>query len=159
MTGLRLEIGCGRKPNPGFKTIDIESYANPDFLGDFRTMSFSDVEEIYSAHLLEHFDRNEMPEIIKLWHSWLKEGGRIVIEVPDFLGICEQMVKDTNPKRRYWLCRHAFGSQDFDWAYHKEGLWDDKLSSLLSNQGFRVLGIYKKIRRGYLPNLIVEAIK
>ena len=156
---FRLEIGCGRKPLRGFKHIDIEAYANPDFLGDFRTMSFSDVEEIQSHHLLEHFGREEAIKVLELWKSWLKVGGKLVVTTPDFEGICEEFGKVKDPKRMYWLCRHAYGSQEADWSYHRNGWWEDKLRSTFESTGFSVLSIRKFVSRGYLPNITVEAIK
>jgi predicted SAM-dependent methyltransferase len=156
---LRLEVGCGRKPLKGFKTIDIESYAKPDYLGDFRGMSFCDVEEIQAHHVFEHFGRAEALDVLALWRSWLKVDGKLVVEVPDFEAVCEAFSKDYNTKHRYWLCRHLYGSQEAEWAYHREGYWEDKLIQMFSTNGFEVISIRRNITRGYLPNIIVEAIK
>jgi predicted SAM-dependent methyltransferase len=155
----KIEIGCGRKPLKGYETIDIEPYSNANHIGDFRQMHFEDVYEIQTHHLFEHFGRNEAPEILRLWNSWLMPKGRIVIEVPDFEGICSRFTEETDEKKRYWLCRHAFGSQEADWAYHKTGYYESSLTSLLSTCGFRVLKVFRKDSRVYLPNLIMEAEK
>src|SRR3990167_3351952 len=99
-----LEIGCGRMPHKGFKTIDIEEYAHPDYLGDFRTMSFTDVDMIRMHHVLEHFGRDEGIQVLNLLNTWLKPNGLLVIETPDFEGICREFLKDP-----YWMTRHAYG--------------------------------------------------
>jgi predicted SAM-dependent methyltransferase len=156
----RLEIGSGRKPLKGFKTIDIEAYANPDYLGDFRTMCFEDVDEIQSHHLLEHFSRDESIKVLKLWHSWLRPGGKLVVEVPDFEEICNRFISDENEVHKYWLCRHAYGSQEAPWAFHLDGYWEKKLVKMLEEEvGFVVDVVRRRDTRVYLPNLIVEATR
>src|SRR3990167_10704609 len=98
----KLEIGSGRHAHPGYKTIDVEAYAKPTYLGDFRTMSFRDIEEIRSHHLLEHFDRKESIKVLRLWHSWLKPGGKLIIETPDLEGMCKIF---TEKPQRLWANR------------------------------------------------------
>lgn len=155
----KLEVGCGRKPLKGFETIDIEPYSKPNYIGDFREMNFGDVDEIQAHHLLEHFGRGEAPKILKLWYSWLKPGGVLVVEVPDFEGVCVRFSSDLNDKHRHWLCRHIYGSQEAGWTYHKEGYWEKKLVSLVSRAGFKVLSTTKSNSRVYLPNITVKAEK
>lgn len=164
---MRLEIGCGLKPHAGFKTIDVEEYAHPDYLGDFRTMSFKDIEEIRCHHLLEHFGRKEAIDVLKLWYSWLAKGGCLIIETPDFKGICEDFIKTWDldisqrkiDKRRYWLSRHAYGSQEQTWAYHKDAWWEEKFKSILPQLGFKILGFRLDKSRAILPNILVVAEK
>lgn len=156
---IKLEVGCGVRHHKGYKTIDIESYANPDYLGDFRTMMFEDVDEIRSHHLLEHFDRNEAIFVLKLWASWLKKGGVLIIETPDLEGICEEFIKRKQPMNRYWLARHLYGSQEKEWAFHKDAWWEDKFKAILPKCGFKVTDIKKSASRVYLSNLTVRAIK
>jgi hypothetical protein len=156
---MKLEIGSGLKPHEGYTTIDVEEYAHPDFVGDFRTMSFEGLEEIRSHHLFEHFSRDESGEILSLWYKWLKPQGILIIETPDFEGICEQFTKRISRKERYWLCRHAYGSQEQPWAYHKDGWWVEKFRQILPLYGFKITGISKSVSRSYLPNITIVAKK
>lgn len=149
-----LEIGCGRKPHKGFKTIDIEAYANPDYLGDFRTMNFENVQVIRAHHVLEHFGREEGIRVLEQWRSWLRPGGQLIVETPDFEGICHDFLIDP-----YWMTRHAFGSQEANWAYHKDGWYEAKFKNILSTIGFRITDITKSKSRKILPNITVTAIK
>lgn len=165
----RIEIGSGRWPKPGYTHIDIEPSTNPDIVGDFRNMLFKDLEEIRAEHLLEHFDRKEATDILKQWHSWLKIGGRLILETPDLEGICEHFF-DTNSywANKEWLIRHAYGSQEADWAYHKDGWYKEKFEKLLPELGFKIILIKRKhsyVRYGEantryrLPNILVIAEK
>jgi predicted SAM-dependent methyltransferase len=162
----KIEIGCGQKRHEGYTRIDIDPKWDPDIVGDFRTMSFSELEEIRSHHLLEHFSRLEGIDVLKLWNSWLKKDGILTVEVPDFARICEQF-----PKDKYWLARHAFGSQEADWAFHRDGWWREKFEEILPQIGFIILEMHNTesriVRRDekgnkrshFLPNLEVIAKK
>ena len=167
---MKLEIGSGRSPHAGYKTVDVEEYAKPDYLGDFRTMSFSDIEEIRGHHILEHFSRQEAIKVLKLWHSWLKPEGILILETPDLKGICERFVNPKFLADRNWLCRHLYGSQEADWAYHKDGWWDDKYREVFPQIGFEITLIKSKTskviikkeggkERHVLPNILIIAKK
>lgn len=151
---FRLDIGSGEKPHKGYKTIDIEEYAHPDYLGDFRLMSFKDVDEIRSHHLLEHFTRDEGIRVLKLWHSWLRTGGQLIVETPDFEYICKDFTVDP-----YWMTRHAYGSQEAEWAVHKDGWYEAKFRQVLPDVGYGILQIKRNKSRKILPNILVVAIK
>ena len=154
MTTKKLEIGSGRRPHKGYETIDVEAYAKPDHLGDFRKMVFEDVDEIRSHHLLEHFGREEGLSILKRWHSWLKKGGILIVETPDFQGICNHFHTD-----KYWMARHAYGSQEQPWAFHKDAWYEDKFKEVLPKLGFEILSITFSKSRKILPNITVVAKK
>jgi predicted SAM-dependent methyltransferase len=149
-----LNIGCGKRKYRGYTTIDIDSENSPDIVGDFRTMDFKDVDEIRAEHLLEHFSRDEGIQVLKLWHKWLKEGGILIVETPDFEGICRDFEID-----KYWMTRHAYGSQNADWAYHRDGYYEQKFKDLLPNLGFEIVSITKNRSRKILPNIKVVAVK
>ena len=151
---FQLEIGSGRKPHKGYKTVDIEEYAKPDFLGDFRVMTFKDVDTLRAHHVLEHFSRQEGENVLKLWHSWLKKDGLLIIETPDFEGICNNFNKD-----KYWMTRHAYGSQEAEWAFHRDGWYQEKFEFLLPKLGFQVIEVVKSVSRKILPNITVTAKK
>ncbi|MEK9207082.1 MAG: hypothetical protein AAB922_01270 [Patescibacteria group bacterium] len=150
----KLEIGSGRKPHNGYETIDIEAYAKPTYLGDFRTMIFSDIDEIRAHHILEHFSREEGEKVLKLWHSWLKLDGVLIVETPDFEGICENFNKD-----KYWMTRHAYGSQEAEWAFHRDGWYEEKFLFLLPKLGYEILEMRRNVSRKILPNITVIAKK
>jgi len=164
----RIEIGSGKMPHPGFTTIDIEPSSGADIIADFRTLHFENLEEIIAYHLLEHFSREEGIRVLKLWHSWLKLGGTILVETPDFEGICEHFFDKTYYADKAHLVQHAYGSQEADWAFHRDGWYREKFDKLLPELGFRIILIKRKhsyIRYGEsrtrhrLPNILVIAEK
>jgi predicted SAM-dependent methyltransferase len=129
-------------------------------------MTFSDVEEIRSNYLFEHFSRKESIEVLNQWKSWLRVGGKLTLEVPDIEGICKVFGSTRLWADRDTLISHIYGSQERDWAYHKEGWYEDKMRKVLTETGFEVELIKHKhsyIRvngiRYRLPNIMAIAIK
>lgn len=151
---MYLDIGAGRKPHKGYKTIDVESYANPDFLGDFRTMSFSGIEVIRAHHILEHFSEIEAVSVLELWRDWLADGGQLIVETPDFEGICRDFLVDP-----YWMARHAYGDQARDWAFHRSAWYKSKFERVLADIGFSNISVSFNKSKKILPNIVVVATK
>lgn len=150
----KILLGCRAKILKGYKNIDIENHPGVDIVTDFRTLTFHDLDEVRSHHLLEHFSREESFNVIRLWKSWLKVGGHLIIETPDFEGICQNFNKD-----KYWMARHSEGSQEAEWAFHRSCWWQEKFEKILSELGFEILEIRKSVSRKILPNITVIAKK
>jgi ribonuclease HII len=72
---LKLEIGAGTKPQPGYVHHDIRQLDDIEIVCDAR--SFPDDEknkydEVYASNILEHFSRFEIDSILK---EWIREKG------------------------------------------------------------------------------------
>lgn len=165
---IKLEIGSGKFPHDGYTTIDIEESNKPDIVGDFRGMNFENIDEIRAHHLLEHFGRDESVEVLKQWRSWLKAGGRLIVETPDFERICSLWSSGGLWANNEWLARHCFGSQEAEWAYHKDGWYKEKFEKIFPMIGFEIELLKQKhsyVRYGEgniryrLPNILVIAKK
>ena len=154
----RINVGSGRRHLGGYTTIDIESKNNPDIVGDFREMKFENLDEILAEHILEHFSRDEGMVVISQWREWLKPKGILIIETPDFEKICEGFSK-LDKNGRYWFTRHVYGSQEAEWAFHRDGWYEEKFRYVLKELGFDVVNINRNVTHGNLPNIRVSAIK
>lgn len=166
----KVEIGSGKFPRKGYTHIDVEVSAKPDILGDFRTMSFENLDEVMALHVLEHFDRKEGLEVLRQWYGWLKLGGKLIVETPDLERICQFFF--IKPERlwadRQHLNQSLYGSQEADWAFHRDGWWKEKFEEVLPKIGFEIETVWQKhsyIRYGSppvryrLPDIRVVAIK
>jgi predicted SAM-dependent methyltransferase len=149
---MKLHLGCGEKYLEGYVNIDfpdseqsvIKTKADV-YYTNMRELSYPEnsVDEIRSHHLFEHFSRAEALKLLVRWRSWLKPGGVLVVETPDFTTSAALFLKSSSLKRRFELARHIFGSQEAKWADHKD-FWDkEKYSFVLRQLGFKDL----KIRR------------
>lgn len=54
---LRLHLGCGQSPIPGWLNVDVQALPGVDRVLDVRRgLPFSNVASIYAEHFLEHLD-------------------------------------------------------------------------------------------------------
>jgi predicted SAM-dependent methyltransferase len=144
----KLHLGCGKHYLKGYINIDLPFQgqsvmeAKADVYKDIRKLEYDEnsVDEIRHHHLLEHFTRQEALKLILQWRKWLKSGGLLVIETPDFEE-CFKFFLGSNFKNRFRIARHIFGSHESDWAIHRD-FWDkDKFEFVLNKLGFEVVSV------------------
>ena len=82
----KINMGCGKR-NFGPDWIHIDG-GNYDHLHskDINILPFEDntIDLIYSSHVLEYFDREEVMLVLKEWKRVLKTGAILRLAVPDF---------------------------------------------------------------------------
>jgi glycosyltransferase involved in cell wall biosynthesis/predicted SAM-dependent methyltransferase len=166
-TGLKLHLGCGETYFPGYLNIDspssqhtVQRTSKADLYADLRQLEYptASVQEIRSHHVFEHFDRVTALRLLMDWYGWLKSGGQVVIETPDFRRCAEEFVRSNSPAEQHKLIRHLFGSQEASWAVHYDGWHQDKFQSTLTALGFQDLRFsYSEWQGTY--NITVRASK
>jgi SAM-dependent methyltransferase len=86
--GIRLDIGGGQSPNPGFVNIDIEPFPTVDIVHDLEVFPWPlDDESVLVAtasHVLEHINPHKGVFIKFMDEVWrvLKPGGQFAFVVP-----------------------------------------------------------------------------
>lgn len=126
---MRLNVGSGWFPLEGWTNID--QHAPADIQGDFRNMTFRDVDEINASHLLEHVSWRETGQVLSLLRSWLRDGGKLTVEVPDMQTIMRQ-----GPSGDLWL-PYVYGSHEHDGEHHKAGFTKASLDDALRQARYR----------------------
>jgi len=125
---VRLNLGCGDKILTGYINVDIatERASNvPDVVCDVRDLSiFSEnyADEILAVHVVEHFWRWEVANVLKEWIRVLKPGGVMILECPNLLSACEEFLR--NPKV------HALPGPEGQrtmWVFYGDPRWQDPL--------------------------------
>jgi predicted SAM-dependent methyltransferase len=99
--GIRLNLGSGPFPLPGFINIDQFENVKPDLVCDVLSLPYEPetVSEIYAGHILEHFRFDDGMKALRYWHSILCHGGTISVSTPDFDFLARKYLSDPSPER------------------------------------------------------------
>lgn len=165
---MKLHLGCGQVYLDGYTNIDfplsehtVQEKSVADEFHDLTKLYYKakSIDEVRLHHVYEHFPRHIALAMIISWHTWLKQGGRIHIEVPDFEESAKLVVdnKASDHDRKVAL-RHIFGSNEAPWATHYEGWSEHSLREVCELLGFKNIQIEKT---SYMAtrNVIVRATK
>lgn len=94
---VKVELGSGFHGIPDFIHIDAVKVGNVDFEADIRNLKDlipnDIVDELYSAHVLEHISYTEVAEVLQEWCRILKPGGMLTIKMPDLDFACKAYVE------------------------------------------------------------------
>ena len=122
----KLNLGCGDKILPGYINVDVvESRAGfkPDVLCDLHHLTaFEDgsVDEILSVHVVEHFWRWEVLDVLREWTRVLKPGATMILECPNLLSAAQELL--TNPDEG--AMPDARGQRTM-WVFYGDPAWQD----------------------------------
>lgn len=125
---LRLNLGCGDKLLPGYvnvDTVDERAGRVPDVQCDIRSLPvFEDnsADEILAVHVVEHFWRWEVVDLLKEWVRVLKPGGKMVLECPNLLSACQELLKDPDKN-----ASASSAGQRTMWVFYGDPAWKDPL--------------------------------
>lgn len=155
---MKLHLGCGERYLNGYINIDypitkhtIQKQIVADRLIDIQKLKYpkGSIEEIRLHHVFEHFSRAITCALLVIWHTWLKKGGLLQIEVPDFSTMAFKIINPFFPRKEKSVAnRHIFGSQEASWATHFTGYTSNDIKNLLEKFGFKVNKINKSNWKG-----------
>jgi SAM-dependent methyltransferase len=125
---VKLNLGCGDKILAGYVNVDVapsRAGKKPDVICDLhRLESFEDgaADEILAVHVVEHFWRWEVVDVLREWARVLKPGGSMILECPNLLSACQQFLADPE----------AFSGpgpegQRTMWVFYGDPRWRDPL--------------------------------
>lgn len=139
---MKLHLGCGSKYIEGFIHVDARPHEHVDYIASADNLSmFGDgsADLIYSCHLLEHFKRGKVQEVLKEWFRVLKPGGVLRVCVPDF----SKLVKLYNEKKDLSVIMGPlYGRQDYEYNIHYVTFDFETLKSHLEQAGFSEVRTY-----------------
>jgi len=125
---VKLNLGCGDKILEGYVNVDVvaaRSGKAPDVQCDLRQLKpFEDgiADEVLAVHVVEHFWRWEVEDILREWVRVLKPGGRMVLECPNLQSACEAFLADPEVASR----EDAAGQRSM-WVFYGDPQWRDPL--------------------------------
>lgn len=128
---MKLDLGAGDISPAGFTPM---GNAHGSSLYPLSVADGS-VEEIRASHVLEHFARAEVPNVLKEWVRALKPGGKLKVAVPDFAKIAENYISGVNePTDGY-----VMGGQTAPDDFHKSIFDSTYLRKMMSDAGLVLL--------------------
>jgi len=155
---MKLHLGCGQKYLEGYINIDypvsehsVQKKSVADIHADITRLSYpaSSIDEVRLHHVFEHFTRPVACGLISTWRFWLKPGGILHIEVPDFQRTAFTVLNPFSSLRSKTIAlRHIFGSHEASWAVHCEGWTVSQLGNILKKLEFEILETKKNSWKG-----------
>lgn len=138
---MRLDVGSGPFPRPGFRTVD-RFVEGADFRADMWALPVPDgsVEVLFSSHALEHVPRARVAPTLAEWRRVLRPDGRVELEVPDLAYACRFFLKHAGtPDDVGFPLQVLFGNQAHEGEFHMTGWTERSLRADLVAAGLRVV--------------------
>jgi predicted SAM-dependent methyltransferase len=142
VAGLKVNLGSGDSPLPGFLNVDALAAApGVDLVADVsQPLPLEDgtADLVYASHVLEHFPHAQTLDLLRDWRRLLRSGGQLMVAVPD-LDVIARMLRERRgwftPPNAPWVGA-IYGGQKDDYDFHKAGFTAPWLAYLLSEAGF-----------------------
>ncbi len=145
---IRLNLGCGHIPLEGFLNVDSRELVGVDVLADVHHLPFAtdSIDQIHSAHLLEHFPIEELRRsLLPYWVSLLRPGGLFTAIVPDAEAMISEFVGGRMSFEELRLV--TFGQQEYDQDFHFNMFSRVSICELLQQAGLHQVRIVESGRR------------
>ena len=146
--GLRLNVGCGHRPDPERINIDMRELPGVDVVALIDDLPFEpgSVQEMYSSHVLEHFPLEQLRRrILPAWVRLLCPGGQLRAVVPDAEAMLAAHARGEIGFETLRLV--TFGGQEYEGDFHHNMFTPDSLAQLLTEHGFVDIAIPARARR------------
>ena len=140
----KINLGCGwRDFGKDWIHIDGGNYPHLDSK-DIINLPYENnsIDLIYSSHVIEYFNRDEVKDVLKKWYSKLKKGGVLRLAVPNFEVISKLYLEKNIPLKNFigpLYVRMEMGDKTI---YHKTTYDFTELKSILNECNFLNVDYY-----------------
>ena len=165
---IRFNMGCGRDRLEGYMGVDMHS--DTDIKMDIMELDLPEgcADEILGSHVIEHFPQHRAPGVLANWHKTLKDGGKLVLEVPDLEGLCRDYL-DQHGEDQHMTAMCIFGAhvdritpeteKSGALSPHLWGYTPKSLADLCAHVGFKDIQILPPTGQHPGKNFRLEATK
>ncbi len=144
---IRLNLGSGSLTKEGYLSVDARDLNGVDVVADVGELPYEmgSVDEIYSAHLIEHFTKQKLEkELLPYWYSLLKPDGKLTVIFPDMEAMLESYHQGNMSFDQ--LGYLIMGAQDYQLDYHYAVYSPDIVVAMLKAVGLRDIQIVARGR-------------
>lgn len=156
---IRVNVGCGEKPWPGYINVDLREVPDLDIVADARKLLFEQgtLAELASAHLVEHFREHQFRTcVLPYWKSLLKPDGVLRIICPNWAAMLERLHDGRMSMAAFK--KVTFGAQDYEGDDHFAMYTPETLTVILNTAGFSKVKVKSKERmNGICPEMELTA--
>ena len=157
---MKLEIGSGQRPTPGYLHNDINAFPGIDIVGDPWTIDLASgsLQEVIALAVMEHLTYRQFDDTLANVHRMLEAGGKFYFDVPDITVWCRYVVDHFDGKEIPFTIEHVFstlyGWQRWPGDEHKSGWYRTRLEEALAKAGFTDLsyGVNHMLDKGFMRN-------
>lgn len=157
---MKLEIGSGQRPTPGYIHNDVNAFPEIDIVGNPWEIDLEDgsLEEVIALAVMEHLTYEQFDLTLKNVHRLLQINGKFYFDVPDIVVWCRYVVDHFDGKPIPFTIEHVFstlyGWQRWPGDEHKSGWYNPRLEQALAKAGFTdlVFGVDYMLEKGFSRN-------
>lgn len=145
---MKLNLGNGDTPKNGYVNFDAKLFVRPtartDVIGRMENMPFKpeSFDEIFSAHVIEHFQFDDSIKLLIACFDLLKGGGLCIMEAPCVIGGYDYYVNKMKDIDRYIRMLYGLGPGATKaygkLAQHKSGWTGPILAKEMDKLGFEI---------------------
>jgi hypothetical protein len=187
--GLKINLGCGNDPLPGYYNIDFTAPDDPstgkiagqdpsamearyfnancaDANANILEVQFDDnsLAEIMLIHVIEHMNFRDVAPLVERFRHWLKPGGQLILEFPDVIKVARFLLDMKNDPVA--LRESPYGLRGFYGGHasprgheHRWGWTGATMADLLRQQGFTQIHIERARFHNRKRDVRVRAIR
>lgn len=115
------------------------------------------IDEIRLVQVFEHFTYRQGEQLIAYWHTLLKPGGVLHLDVPDLYETAHLYTRCVSLEDKKWYARLLFGSQKNEYGLHRSMYDRQILADALLRNGFKNIEFLPNIH--FYPAFAIEATK
>ena len=136
---MKINMGCGwRDFGKEWIHIDSGDYDHLDYESVIDLNQFGDntVDLIYASHVVEYFDRQQIPLVLGEWRRILKPGGTLRVAVPNFTEISRLYTEEGYSLDKFVGLLYGRMPMGEETIYHRTVYDFSSLKIVLESSGF-----------------------